>query len=335
MLSCLSTSTRAWSLLAPLLLASSVHAEDRPLLSVYTYDSFTAEWGPGPRLREAFEAQCNCTLRFVSAEDGVSILNRLRLEGERTEADVVLGLDEALMTETRALGHLQPHGLSLEGLKPGLDWADPDFVPFDYGYFAFIHDTERTPEPARSLRELLASNARVIYQDPRTSTPGQGLLLWMETVYGADVEAAWKALAERTVTVTQGWSEAYQLFLEGESDYVLSYTTSPAYHVVAEGSDRYRAATFSEGHVAQIEVAAMTRHTGEPALAKQFLQFLISPEAQAILPVTNWMLPVIEGVELPAVFATAEVKSRLRPDLKRFAEERQTWIRRWRNAVSR
>ena len=36
------------------------------------------------------------------------------------------------------------------------------------------------------------------------------------------------------MTVTKGWSEAYGLFLEGEADMVLSYTTSPAYHLIAE-----------------------------------------------------------------------------------------------------
>jgi hypothetical protein len=37
---------------------------------------------------------------------------------------------------------------------------------------------------------------------------------------------------DQTVTVTKGWSEAYGLFLKGESDLVLSYTTSPAYHMI-------------------------------------------------------------------------------------------------------
>jgi ABC-type thiamine transport system substrate-binding protein len=31
----------------------------------------------------------------------------------------------------------------------------------------------------------------------------------------------------KTVTVTKGWSEAYGMFLDGEADMVLSYTTSP------------------------------------------------------------------------------------------------------------
>lgn len=36
---------------------------------VYTYDSFSAEWGPGPAVKKAFEADCNCELKFVALEE--------------------------------------------------------------------------------------------------------------------------------------------------------------------------------------------------------------------------------------------------------------------------
>jgi thiamine transport system substrate-binding protein len=61
-------------------------------------------------------------------------------------------------------------------------------------------------------------------------------------VYGDKAPEAWQKLAAKTVTVTKGWSEAYGLFLKGESDLVLSYTTSPAYHIIAEKKDNYAAA---------------------------------------------------------------------------------------------
>jgi ABC-type thiamine transport system substrate-binding protein len=73
-------------------------------------------------------------------------------------------------------------------------------------------------------------------------------------------EAQWNGC-----TVTQGWSETYDMFLEGEADYVLSYTNSPAYHMVAEETDRYQAAFFSEGDVTQIEVAAVSAHSNQGA----------------------------------------------------------------------
>ncbi|MEZ5449643.1 MAG: hypothetical protein R3E89_11865 [Thiolinea sp.] len=39
--------------------------------------------GPCPKLEAAFEKTCNCDLKFVTVEDGVSILNRLRVEGDK------------------------------------------------------------------------------------------------------------------------------------------------------------------------------------------------------------------------------------------------------------
>ena len=39
-----------------------------------SYDSFAADWGPGPVVKKAFEADCNCELKLVALEDGVSQL---------------------------------------------------------------------------------------------------------------------------------------------------------------------------------------------------------------------------------------------------------------------
>lgn len=305
-------------------------------LTVYTYSSFTSDWGPGTQIKQAFEQQCDCRVNYVSLDDGVSLLNRLRLEGAATRADVVLGLDTALMAEAQSLRLVQPHQLAIDSLnlKSELAWQDKNFLPFDFGHFAFIYDAERT-EPVVSMAALLESDAAIIYQDPRTSTPGQGLMIWLKAIYGAEAASAWQQLSHQTVTVTKGWSEAYSLFLEGEADYVLSYTTSPAYHQIVEGVERYKAAEFSEGHPRQIEVAAISRYADQPELARQFLQFLLSEEAQQILPVTNWMLPVIEGVKLPEAFNQLIQPKTLELTPEEIFSQRQAWIREWRSAVSR
>jgi len=317
-----------------LLISNSAWAEQAEL-NVYTYQSFLSDWGPGPKLEAAFEAQCDCDLQFIAVEDGVSILNRLRIEKTRSKADVILGIDNALLEEARNTDLIAEHGVDTTALKAELAWDDTQFVPFDYGYFAFIYDSENITKPVNSLQALVASEASVIYQDPRTSTPGQGLLLWMQSVYGDDTAAAWQQLAQHTVTVTKGWSEAYSMFLEGGADYVLSYSTSPAYHRVSENETRYQAALFEEGHIAQIEVAARLKHSEQPELAQQFLTFLISPEAQAILPVTNWMLPVIDGVDLPDAFNTLIQPKRLAIDPETVAAKRSAWLKIWRRAAAR
>ncbi|STG52762.1 thiamine transporter substrate binding subunit [Escherichia coli] len=88
----------------PLLLLCTAPVFAKPVLTVYTYDSFAADWGPGPVVKKAFEADCNCELKLVALEDGVSLLNRLRMEGKNSKADVVLGLDNNLLDAASKTG---------------------------------------------------------------------------------------------------------------------------------------------------------------------------------------------------------------------------------------
>ena len=314
----------------------SVSAADTETLTVYTYDSFAADWGPGPTIEAAFEAQCGCDLKLVALDDGVSILNRLRLEGKNAKADVVLGLDNNLMAEAKATGLLAQHQVNTDPVTLPGGWNDTTFVPYDFGYFAFVYNKEKVTNPPKSLKELVEQrdDLKVIYQDPRTSTPGQGLLLWMKSVYGDEAPQAWKQLAKKTVTVTKGWSEAYSMFLEGESDLVLSYTTSPAYHLIAEKDDRFAAANFSEGHYTQVEVAAKVKNTQHNKLADEFLTFILTDKFQSAMPTGNWMYPVT-NVALPEGFDSLTVPNKaLSFGSQAISQQRKSWIREWQHALT-
>lgn len=305
-------------------------------LTIYTYDSFAADWGPGPKVEQAFEAQCGCDVNFVALDDGVSILNRLRLEGSSSKADIVLGLDNNLMAEAKQTGLLAEHNVATSNTVLPHRWSDTTFVPYDYGYFAFVYNKEKLLNPPKSMRELVEErdDLKVIYQDPRTSTPGQGLLLWMKSIYGDDAAQAWQKLADKTVTVTKGWSEAYSMFLNGESDLVLSYTTSPAYHLIAEQDPKFATADFSEGHYLQVEVAAKVKGAKNPQLAEEFMHFILSDEFQSVMPTGNWMYPVTD-VALPKGFDTLNVPSQsLSFTADEVAKMRKAWIREWQNALT-
>ncbi|MBA0037130.1 thiamine ABC transporter substrate binding subunit [Pantoea sp. BIGb0393] len=319
-----------------LLVAAPVFAA-KPVLTVYTYDSFSADWGPGPAVKKAFEAQCGCELKYVALEDGVSLLNRVRMEGKNSKADVVLGLDNNLVQAAEKTGLFAKSSVDTKALTLPDGWHNDTFIPFDYGYFAFVYDKNKLKNPPKSLKELVESPEkwRVIYEDPRTSTPGLGLLLWMQKVYGDNAPDAWQKLAKKTVTVTKGWSEAYGLFLKGEGDLVLSYTTSPAYHIIEEKKENYAAAEFSEGHYLQVEVAAQLASSKQPQLAQQFMQFMVSPAFQQTIPTGNWMYPVIKS-ELPAGYQSLQVPAKaLQFTPAEVADHRAAWISAWQRAVSR
>src|SRR3546814_6388318 len=73
-------------------------------LTVYTYDAFTSDWGPGPAIKQAFEKDCGCTLEYVALDSSIGVLSRLRLEGDSNKADVVLGLDLNVLAEAKQSG---------------------------------------------------------------------------------------------------------------------------------------------------------------------------------------------------------------------------------------
>jgi thiamine transport system substrate-binding protein len=310
-------------------------------LTVYTYESFVADWGPGPKVKEAFEKECGCTLNWVSITDGVAMLNRLKLEGKGTQADVVLGLDTNLTAEAKATGLFAPHGQDVSKLTLPIAWTDDTFLPYDYAHFAIVYDTEKMPaaKAYKSLKDLVEGtpDEKLILEDPRTSTPGLGFLLWVKAVYGDKAADAWSKLKPRILTTTPGWSEAYGLFTKGEAPMVLSYTTSPAYHIIAEKSLRYQAMKFAEGHYLQVEVAGIIAGSPEKALAQKFLSFMVGPGFQDAIPENNWMFPAgPTSVPLAATFDQL-----VKPD-KTFlyspadvAEHRRAWIDEWLNAMSK
>ena len=317
-------------------IVASLAAAETPVLNVLTYDSFISDWGPGPAVEAAFEVECGCDLRFEGAGDGAALLARVQLEGARSEADVVLGLDTSLTAAAAATGLFAPHDITAAYDLP-IAWDDALFVPYDWGWFAFVHDKTKVAVPPTSFTALAASDLKIVIEDPRSSTPGLGLLLWVKAAYGDRAAQIWADLADNIVTVTPGWSEAYGLFLAGEADMVLSYTTSPAYHLIAESDASKAAAAFDEGHYLQIEVAAKLAASDQPALADRFLAFIGSDAFQSVIPTTNWMYPAhTPAGGLPPGFATliTPVKSLLL-DPEAAQAARGPAVDEWRAALSR
>ncbi|GGK36353.1 thiamine ABC transporter substrate binding subunit [Salinarimonas ramus] len=324
---------------AALLPAPPAAAQERPTLTVYTYSSFVGRYGPGEAIAERFEASCGCDLEWVTADDAGSLLGRLRLEGESTTADVVLGHDMNLAGEARDLGLFAPHGVETGELDMPVAWDDETFLPYDWGYLAFVYDTTRLDSPPESLEALFtdAAGPSVVLQDPRTSAPGFGLLLWSSAVFGEGMADAWEALTPRVVTFTTGWSEAYGLFLEGEADMVLSYSTSPAYHRAVEDETRYEAARFAEGHYLHVEIAGMTTTTDVPDLARDFLAFMLEEDFQSLIPEGNWMYPAnLPSSGLPESFeGLIEPGEAFLFDAERVSAERRALIDTWLEATTR
>lgn len=317
-----------------LLAASPALAQDKPVLTVYAEDYVTSEWGPGPKIEEGFEAFCNCDLKFVTGD----VLPRILMEGEGTDADIVFGLNTDVTARARASGLFAPHGQDTSDMSLPIEWTDEVFLPYNWGETAFIYDETRLENPPKSFAELLDApdDLKIVIQDPRASISGLALLLWVKGVYGDDAPEAWAKLAPKVLTVTKGWSESYGMFTDGEADMVLSYTTSPAYHIAAEDDLTKKAAIFPEGHYFMTELAAQVKSTDQPELAQQFMDWILTPDFQTVIPLANWSLPA----KLPQDQWPAVMRDLPRPEKTLFytedeAEElRQPALDEWLRAFS-
>lgn len=293
--------------MALLLAATGCAASKGASLVVWTYDSFVSEWGPGSPLAKLFKEKTGLEVEFVSKGDGGALLASLLSAGKASGADLVVGLDNNSLQRALDSGLFAKSSPSnLPKLVPQLRIDESGRLhPYDYGSFAIIWDSESGIMPPASLEDLTKPEfeKKLILMDPRSSTPGLGFLAWTEAVYKDGWQDYWSRLKPSVLTMTPGWDTGYGLFTKGEAPLVLSYSTSPAYHKAYEESERYKALVFPEGHAAQIELAGILATSKRRKDAEKFLDFLLSEEAQALLPETQWMYPANSTAALPSSFS--------------------------------
>ena len=312
--------------------SSSLRAEK---LTIYTYDSFVSEWGPGPIVEKIFEDKYEIDLQFIAVDSAATLLNKIILEGENTKADLVLGLDMNLFNAAEKSQLFVSHNLKNinNKLTLPLNWESDIFVPYNYGYFAFVYNNKTLKNPPLSMEDLInKTDARIVIQDPRTSTPGLGLLTWMKALYGDSAQNKWSQLNKKIISVTKGWTDAYyNFFMAGEADIVLSYSTSPAAHIMFEENYDISASTFKEGNYISVEFAGILNSSKNKQMANKFLDFMISDDFQKVIPGTNIMYPVID-VEMPEAFNKLEIPKLLQLDPKDINDNKDEWINEWLNA---
>ncbi len=314
--------------------------ETEKTLTLYCYDAFSSEWGSGPTLIPLFEEKTGIKVDVVSTGDAVEMLNRAISEGDQCPADIVMGISD----DTASAAYRS--GLFASYDSPMLNDVDSSLLfdsekrllPFDYGAFAFVYDTQSTvPEP-KSLDDLKDPiyKDKIILIDPRTSSVGLGLLLWTIEVYGEDGYLDWwRSVGENALTIADSWSSAYGLFTEGEAPIVISYTTSPVYHAMWENSTRYKALIFPEGHSQTIEGIGIMKNSKHRAEAEAFVDFILS-EGQVETAVANSMYPVSSKVVLPEEYKYAPVPEKLlRIEAETISANLERWTDEWTKAMIR
>jgi len=275
-------------------------------LRVLTYSTFAGAVGPGGPLVAAFKKHCNCDVKMETAGDAGLLLERLRLAEESYPYDVVIGLDQNLLTAAREKAQWREIQVDRNGWAPEIAAlpTDKQFIPFDWSPMTFVYRVGGTPPPKSfaEIREPRFQN-KFALQEPHASSPGLQFLSWVTGLQGDGTEDFLRSFKANVTSVSPSWAFSYGLFKKQQAEFVFSYLTSLAFHWGLEKDRAYQVVSFPEGHPVQVEYAAVPASCRECELAERFVQELLQPDAQKTIMEKNFMFPVLSGLTQNTVYA--------------------------------
>jgi thiamine transport system substrate-binding protein len=337
--------------LAPTAAPTAEPTATGPALRVMTHDSFSIS-------KEAlaqFQKQCNCRVQFLKSGDTGLALNKAILSKDNPLADVFYGVDNTFLS--RALSeeicefYASP---ALSGIPDELK-LDPGnrLLPVDFGYVTLNYDkayfTDNDIPLPKTLRDLTdpAYKGLLAVENPATSSPGLAFLLATIAVFGEEGSYTyldfWRDMRKNDVLVADGWESAYYDAFsrggKGDRPLVVSYATSPAAEVFFADPQPAESPT---GNILppgesfrQVEFVCILKGAKEPALARQWVDFMLGPTFQADIPLQMWVYPARSGAPLPDVFVkhaeTPAQAAQLPPE--QIEMNRERWLQAWTDAV--
>lgn len=306
-------------------------------LTIYSYDSFVS-YGLSKIVIPIFEKATGEKVEVRTYGDAGSLLSRVILERFHPKADIVLGIDQNLLPKAlkeKLFVMYKPKNLTNVKNKSLIFDRTYHIIPYDYGAIALVYNKDKIKNPPLTFSELLDKKWRksIIMEDPRTSSTGLAFLYWTIAVYKNEFPAYWKKLIPNILTITSGWDEAFQLYSNGEAPMMISYATDPAYSYENYKTLKYGAVIFKDGGYVQIEGAGILKSSKNKKTAKEFIEFMLTPDFQKEIPLTQWMFPVID-TNLPTSFTYAAVPTKiLTLPGKMIANNQKKWLRKWEEVI--
>lgn len=296
--------------------------DQKPTVKIFTYASFSSKWGPGPILQEIFEKTCDCKIEFLDGSDSGILLQRLKIEGEKLGADLVIGLDQYDLQKAVVESNWRSLDFSSLEIDQQVKSAlkNEYFVPYDWGVLTFIgkiKDNQNFPVTSPttiSLDQLLQPEyaQKIAMQDPRTSSVGLQFVMWILKTKGE--EEGFKYLLQmmkQAHSFSPSWSTSYGLFKAGQADVVFSYTTSPLYNLIEEKNSNFKALQMVEPNPVQVEFVGIPTSCRNCELAEKFLNLMLSIDGQKVIMQKNYMLPVFKKAAEGTPFEKVPVPFRL------------------------
>lgn len=308
-------------------------------LTVVSHASFNLP----DELKAKFEKESGLEVTYSPMDDAGAMVNQLLLTKDSPLGDVVFGIDNTFASRAESEGVIDPY-ISGKLDEQAKTMATEQMSPIDFGDVCINADRqwfeEKKLEIPKSLDDLTKPEYKdlLVVSSPASSSPG---LAFMFATIGAKGDGwldYWKQLDSNGMSVVAGWTEAYNVeFSQGEGKgdrpLVLSYASSPAWTIGDDGEST--TVNLPETCFRQVEYAAVLKGAENPEGAKQFVDFLLSPEVQASIPDNMYMYPALGDTELPedwAKFAPLADKP-IELSAEKIDEGREDWLNEWTEAI--
>ncbi len=306
-------------------------------LTIYAYDSFVS-YGLSAKVIPAFEKEYNCTVKVITSGDAADVLSKLIFEKKHPKADIILGIDQSLLSRAKQADVLIPYKASdLSNIEnKDLIFDNDHYVtPYDYSAIAIIYDSTRVKNPPKRLHDLMEPKweRSFILEDPRTSSTGMAFFQYVQSIFGDDGVNFWDNFKDNILTVSKGWDEAFSLFSQGEAPFMVSYATDPAYFYYTKKETKYKVLNLENGFIVQIEGAGIVKGTKHLKLAQKFIDFMLTKTFQKNIPLTQWMYPVI-NVQLPQCFNyAAKINKIVKVNYQESSKNMERWLKEWEDVI--
>jgi putative spermidine/putrescine transport system substrate-binding protein len=194
-------------------------------------------------------------------------------------------------------------------------------------------------EPPKSWNDLLnpKNEGHLSFSD-FTGTYGPFTLIMMAKANGGsqgDIDPGFKAMADMSkLAVTIAGTDFTQLYSQKEI-WVAPWANSDVSTVVKKTGLPLEFVFPTEGSPAIITNMAVVKNAPNPELAQEFLNYMLSPEVQAIIANDFNVAPTVDGLDLPKDLAnkvgySEEYSKRLMAlDYDKLAADLPAWTQRW------
>lgn len=309
-------------------------------LHIYAIEQFRTA-GLESVINRDFSRLYNCTIEVTTFPTTGDLL--LATQSDTARVDIVLGIptgftqDDSLLANLVGVQSLPEASFSRElGYVPG-----DKLIPYGFGNLSFIYNSRQIDRPPSTFGDL--QDARYISQmaicDPKLSGLGRSTLLWTVALFGEEgYKMLWRSL-RKNVGKRYDRPEDLSAALEtGQYAMIVGVNGTAAWIKEQDPEkDHFVSVIPGEGSFLYVEYAAIHKSAQNSAIAKTWLNYLLSPASQRMVVYKLGLFPANSKTEMPLSFARVPIYSHSvhkNLDPLTLKEQAQSWLDWWEDFMS-